>query len=62
MAAVDKADKPDSIILITDAETHWHGEKPHARVVVAYTGKKDSQWHRAIPKWCRTVVLNHKEA
>lgn len=54
---VDKADHPDSIILITDAETHWHSDKPRARVVVAYTGTKDSEWQRAIPKWMRTVPL-----
>jgi predicted metal-dependent peptidase len=57
---VDKADHPDSIILITDAETHWRSDKPNARVVVAYTGKKDSQWHKAIPSWCRTVPLKQE--
>lgn len=57
---VDKSDRPDSIILITDAETHWRSEKPHARVVVAYTGKKDSSWHKAIPSWCRTVPLKQE--
>jgi predicted metal-dependent peptidase len=62
VAEVDKADRPDSIVLITDAETHWRGEKPRARVVVAYTGRAGSQWHKAIPSWCRTVVLNTQEA
>jgi predicted metal-dependent peptidase len=60
LAEVDKADKPDSIILITDAETHWTGDKPHARVVVAYTGTKGSHWHTAIPSWCRTVPLKQE--
>lgn len=54
---VERDDRPDSIVLITDAETGWPAKKPHARVVVAYTGKKDSQWHRSIPKWCRVVPL-----
>jgi predicted metal-dependent peptidase len=57
---VDKSDHPDSIILITDAETYWSSDKPHARVVVAYTGKKDSSWHKAIPSWCRTVPLKQE--
>lgn len=62
IAEVDKADKPDSIVLITDAETHWHGEKPRARVVLAYTGKVGSPWHDRIPKWCRVVPLPQEEA
>jgi predicted metal-dependent peptidase len=57
---VDKSDHPDSIILITDAETYWSSDKPNARVVVAYTGKKDSTWHKAIPSWCRTVPLKQE--
>lgn len=62
VAEVDKADKPDSIVLITDAETHWHGDKPRARVVMAYTGKVGSPWHDRIPKWCRVVPLPQEEA
>lgn len=54
---VDRKDKPDSIILITDAETDWCSRAPRARVVVAYTGRPGSPWHVGIPKWCRTVVL-----
>jgi len=61
VAEVDKADKPDSIVLITDAETHWHGDKPRARVVMAYTGKVGSPWHDRIPKWCRVVPLPQEE-
>ena len=60
IAQVERDDRPDSIVLITDAETHWRGDKPRARVVVAYTGTKGSQWHTSIPKWCRTVVLDQK--
>ena len=54
---VDRRDKPDSIILVTDAETYWTAYKPRARIVVAYTGKPFSRWHSSIPKWYRTVVL-----
>lgn len=54
---VDRTDKPDSIILVTDAETDWPPRKPHARVVVAYTGHPGSHWHQSIPRWCRTIAL-----
>jgi len=54
---VDRTDKPDSIILVTDAETDWPTRKPHARVVVAYTGHPCSHWHQSIPRWCRTITL-----
>lgn len=54
---VDQNDRPDSIVLITDAQTYWKPEKPRARVVVAYTGTGGSHWHKAIPSWCRTVSL-----
>jgi predicted metal-dependent peptidase len=57
IAQVEKEDKPDSIVLITDAETDWHGTKPRARVVVAYTGKTGTHWHNSIPKWARVVPL-----
>ena len=54
---VDRTDKPDSIILVTDAETDWPQRKPLARVVVAYTGKPGTHWHQSIPRWCRTITL-----
>ena len=54
---VDKSDKPDSIILVTDAETDWPQRQPHARVVVAYTGRPGNHWHQSIPRWCRTIAL-----
>ena len=57
---VERADKPDSIVLITDAATDWHGKKPRARVVVAYTGLKASHWYYAIPKWARVVPLTQE--
>jgi predicted metal-dependent peptidase len=59
---VERTDKPDSIVLITDAETNWHGPKPRARVVVAYTGEKGSSWHNAIPHWARVVPLSQEGA
>lgn len=61
-AAITEVDRQslDSIVLITDAETGWPSQKPRARVVVAYTGKVDSQWHQRIPKWCRVVPLSTK--
>jgi predicted metal-dependent peptidase len=57
---VEQADKPDSIVLITDAATDWHGKKPRARVVVAYTGHNGSHWHNSIPKWARVVPLTQE--
>lgn len=54
---VDAEQKPDSIILVTDAETYWSGRRTRARVVVAYTGEKNSHWHNAIPSWMRVVPL-----
>ena len=57
---VDKDARPDSIILITDAETYWSKQTPRARVVVAYTGERNSEWHRAIPKSFRTVPLTQE--
>jgi predicted metal-dependent peptidase len=62
IAEVDRSDHPDSIILVTDAETQWHNKKPRARVVVAYTGKVGSSWHHNIPKWCRVVPLEGSNA
>ena len=63
-AAITEVDKssPDSIILITDAETGWPDRKPHARVVVAYTGKVNSTWHQRIPTWCRVVPIQQEGA
>lgn len=55
---IERQEKPDSIVMVTDAETVWMPElRPRARVVVAYTGKVGSLWHRSIPKWARVVPL-----
>lgn len=59
---VEESDKPDSIVLITDAITRWPMRKPRARVVIAYTGQRDSRYHQAIPSWARTIVLEQKGA
>lgn len=59
---VERTDQPDSIILVTDAETRWHHRRPRARVVVAYTGKVGSDWYHNIPKWCRVVPLEGSNA
>jgi predicted metal-dependent peptidase len=55
---VDADEHPDSIVLVTDAQTNWPAKKTRARVVVAYTGDTASSYYRRIPTWCRTVVLN----
>ena len=59
---VDEADKPDAIVLITDAETHWSPDMPRGRVVVAYTGKRGSRWETSIPKKFKVVPLVKKGA
>ena len=57
---VDAEDKPDAIILITDAATGWPQRQTRARVVVALT--QDSGWRQGIPKWMRTVPLFKERA
>jgi predicted metal-dependent peptidase len=52
---VDKTDRPDSIVLITDAMTDWPDRQTRARVIVALTC--DSSYREAIPRWCKTVPL-----
>jgi hypothetical protein len=51
---VDKEDRPDAIILITDCETAWPKKKPRARVVVAAVGRSD---YYPIPAWARVCDL-----
>ena len=57
---VDKTDKPDSIVLITDAQTDWPARQPRARVIVALT-HPDGYWRDRIPAWCKTVSLVSQE-
>jgi predicted metal-dependent peptidase len=52
---VDRRDRPDSIVLITDAATRWPSSQTRARVIVALT--RDSFYRQQIPGWCRTVPL-----
>lgn len=52
---VDKDDRPDSIVLITDAMTDWPSRQTRAKVIVALTC--DSPWRGQIPAWCKTVPL-----
>ncbi|NBV87909.1 MAG: hypothetical protein EBR88_00065 [Betaproteobacteria bacterium] len=60
MASVDKQDKPDAIVLVTDAITEWPAVPTRARSVVAYIGSVHSPHYRRIPKWCRKVALSSK--
>jgi hypothetical protein len=55
LSEVDHKDRPDSIVLITDAATRWPSMATRARVVVALTC--DSSYRQLIPGWCRTVPL-----
>jgi predicted metal-dependent peptidase len=52
---VDKSDKPDSIVLITDAMTGWPARQTRAKVIVALTC--NSHYRQHIPAWCKTVPL-----
>jgi predicted metal-dependent peptidase len=49
---VDKADRPDAIVLITDLETDWPQRQPRARVVVAAVDAKD-YWLERVPGWVK---------
>jgi hypothetical protein len=52
---VDRDERPDSIVLITDAATDWPSRQTRAKVVVALT--QDSYYRQQIPRWCKTVPL-----
>lgn len=53
---VDRTDRPDSIVLVTDGYTPWPTRPTRARLVVACTTNSESVLSR-IPRWARTVVL-----
>lgn len=55
LAQVDKEDRPDSIIIVTDAATAWPRRQLRAKVVVALT--ENNSYRPAIPSWCRVVPL-----
>lgn len=61
LTEVDRKDKPDSIILITDAATAWPSRPTRARVIVALT-HPGGYWTDQIPKWCKTVPLVRSES
>ena len=52
---VDRDERPDSIVLITDAATDWPSRQTRAKVVVALT--QESYYRQRIPRWCKTVPL-----
>jgi predicted metal-dependent peptidase len=52
---IDKEDRPDAIIVVTDCETGWCPSKPRARVVVAAV--KNSTGRYPVPSWARLVDL-----
>jgi predicted metal-dependent peptidase len=49
---VDKADRPDAIVLVTDLETDWPQRQPRARVVVAAVDAKE-YWLERVPGWVK---------
>jgi predicted metal-dependent peptidase len=53
---VDREERPDSIVLVTDCYTDWPERQTRARLVVACTTNRTSVVSR-IPRWARTVVL-----
>jgi predicted metal-dependent peptidase len=55
---IDREDRPDAILLVSDCETGWPRRKPRARVVVADVG---GLWHPRIPAWARAINLAKAE-
>jgi predicted metal-dependent peptidase len=49
---VDKEDRPDAIVLVTDLETPWPQRQPRARVVVAAVDSKE-YWLGLVPGWAK---------
>lgn len=56
VSEVDRTERPDSIVLVTDGYTPWPTRQTRARLVVACTTNSSSVIN-AIPNWARTVVL-----
>lgn len=54
---IDKEDRPDAIVLVTDCETGWPARQPRARVVVAAVGAAD-HYLSAVPAWARLCDLS----
>jgi predicted metal-dependent peptidase len=53
---VDREDRPDAIVLVTDLETPWCSVKPRARVVVAAV-EAEPYWLEQVPGWAKLVDL-----
>jgi predicted metal-dependent peptidase len=49
---IDKADRPDAIVLVSDAETPWPQRQTRARVVLAAVGARD-YWLGMVPGWIK---------
>jgi predicted metal-dependent peptidase len=49
---VDKEDRPDAIVLVSDAETPWPQRQTRARVVLAAVGAND-YWLGMVPGWIK---------
>ena len=52
---IDREDRPDAILVITDGETGWPDRKPRARTVIALVEPKSE--HYPVPGWAVTVDL-----
>lgn len=52
--AIDRDEKPDSILLISDCECYWNERKPRAKVVIADVG---GLWHDRIPQHFAKIDL-----
>ena len=53
---VDREDKPDAIILVTDCETGWPRTQPRAEVTVASTSSEE-RWTKRVPEWATLFSL-----
>jgi predicted metal-dependent peptidase len=53
---VDREEKPDSIVLVTDCYTPWPARPTRARLVVACTSN-DPDAFDSVPSWSRKVLL-----
>jgi predicted metal-dependent peptidase len=58
---VDKLQRPDSIVIVTDGITRWPSRALRARVVVAFTGDERSPAWGKIPQRYRKVRLPRKD-
>lgn len=52
---IDRTEKPDAILVVTDGETEWPLRKPRARTVIALV--EAPQDYYPVPHWATTVDL-----